>query len=133
MSKKIISSENAPKSTGPYSQAVLYDLKYCLELSGQIGINSKTGNLVDGGIAAETEQTLRNIEAILAEVGWGFENITKCRIYLADMNNYMTVNELYAKKFKKTPPSRIAIAVKSLPLGALVEIECVAAGDKVNK
>ncbi len=131
MEKIIISSDNAPKTTGPFSQAVLCSADYNLELSGQIGINPESGKLVEGGITAETEQTLSNIEAILAEAGWGFENVVKARIYLADMNDYATVNEIYAKKFTQNPPARIALAVKSLPLGALVEIECVAVGEKV--
>ncbi|MCK5061500.1 Rid family detoxifying hydrolase [Candidatus Parcubacteria bacterium] len=133
MDKTIISSNNAPKATGPFSQAVLHSSKYNLELSGQIGINPESGSLTEGGITAETEQTLNNIEAVLSEVGWGFENIIKCRIYLAEMKNYAVVNELYAKKFPINPPSRIALAVKDLPLGALVEIECVAAGDEIKE
>jgi len=133
MEKIIISSNNAPKATGPFSQAVLYDSKYKLELSGQIGIDPDAGKLVEGGITAETQQTLDNIEAVLSETGWGFENVVKSRIYLTDMNDYAIVNELYAKKFSENPPARIALAVKELPLGALVEIECVAAGDEVKK
>lgn len=131
MKKIIISSINAPKATGPFSQAVLYNAEYNLELSGQVGIDPETGKLVEGGIRVETERTLKNIEAVLAEVGWGFENVVKARIYLADMNDYSIVNEIYAKKFQENPPARIALAVKSLPLGALVEIECVATGDKM--
>ena len=133
MNKTIISSPNAPKATGPFSQAVLDNFKYKLELSGQIGIDSESGSLVEGGITTETEQTLNNIEAVLKEVGWGFENIIKARIYLADIKDYAQVNEIYAKKFPEQPPSRIALAVKDLPLGALVEIECIAAGNEINE
>lgn len=131
--KNIISSNNAPKATGPFSQAILHDNKYSLELSGQIGIDPKNGKLVDGGITEETKQTLSNIKAVLSEVGWDFENIIKSRIYLADMKDYLVVNELYAEKFSDNPPARIALAVKNLPLGALVEIECSAVGDNIKE
>jgi 2-iminobutanoate/2-iminopropanoate deaminase len=131
--KKVISSNNAPKATGPFSQAILFDKQYSLELSGQIGIDPKNGNLVEGGITEETKQTLSNIKAVLSEVGWDFKNVVKSRIYLADMKDYSTVNELYAEMFSDNPPARIALAVKDLPLGALVEIECSAAGDSIKE
>lgn len=130
--KKIIHSDKAPKATGLLSQAVLHDFKFTLEVSGQIGINPQIGKLVEGGIGPQTEQTLANIQAVLSSIGWGFENIIKARIYLADMADYQTVNEIYAKKFPNDPPARIALAVKQLPLGALVEIECTAAGDNIS-
>ncbi len=132
MAKQIIRSDKAPKATGPFSQAVLHDFKYTLELSGQIGINPQIGKLVDGGIVPQTEQTLANIQGVLSNIGWKFENIVKTRIYLSDMADYQTVNEIYSKKFPNDPPARIALAVKQLPLGALVEIECTAAGDTVS-
>jgi len=129
--KKTISSKNAPRATGPFSQAILFDEKYTMELSGQIGIDPQTGKLVEGGIEAEAEQIMKNIGAVLAEADWGYENIVKARIYLVDMNDYGLVNEIYGKFFQSNPPARIALAVKQLPLGALVEIECVAVGDKI--
>ena len=130
--KKIIHSDKAPKATGLLSQAVLHDFKFTLEVSGQIGINPQIGKLVEGGIGPQTEQTLANIQAVLSNIGWGFENIIKARIYLADMADYQTVNEIYVKKFPSDPPARIALAVKQLPLGALIEIECTAAGDNIS-
>jgi 2-iminobutanoate/2-iminopropanoate deaminase len=130
--KKIITSENAPKAKGLLSPAILYDSKYTLELSGQIGINPHDGKLVDRGIEAETEQTLKNVGALLSEVGWNFKNVVKVRIFLADMKDYSVVNIIYMKYFTEELPTRIALAVKELPLGALVEIECVAVGDKVT-
>ena len=129
--KKTISSENAPKAKGLLSPAILYSSKYTMELSGQIGINPQEGKLVDGGIEAETEQTLKNIRALLSEVGWNFKNIVKVRIFLADMKDYSVVNNICTKYFTEELPTRIALAVKELPLGALVEIECVAVGDEV--
>lgn len=127
--KKIITSENAPKANGLLSQAIFYDSKYTMEFSGQVGINPKDGKLVDGGIEAETEQTFKNIGALLSEVGWNYKNILKVRIFLSDMKDYATVNKIYMKYFIGEMPTRIALAVKELPLGALVEIECVAVGD----
>ena len=131
--KKIVSTSNAPAAPTLLSQAILDSSKYRLEISGQIGLNPVVGKLVEGGIEAETIQTLKNVEAILAEVGWTFEHITKVRIYLVDMADYAKVNEVYATKFKTNLPTRITLAVKSLPLGALVEIESVAAGDEVTE
>lgn len=72
------------------------------------------------------------MEGIISELGWTLENLTKVRIYLVDMADYKKVNEVYATKFTKNPPARIAIAVRALPLGALIEIECVAAGDEIS-
>lgn len=131
MKKVIISSENAPKAANFFSQAVLTTNKYTLELSGQIGLDPKTGNLVEGGVREQTERTFCNIEAILFEVGWNFENITKTRVYLTSMSDYQAMNEVYASKFQGNAPARTAVAVKELPLGALVEIECCAEGDEV--
>ena len=130
--KKIIVSKKAPKATGPFSQAILHDMKLQLELSGQVGIKPQDGKLIDGGIKAEAIQALTNIGAILAEVGWDFSNVIKMRIFLTDMRDYQAVNEIYATYFQTNPPARVTLAVKQLPLGALVEIECVAAGNEVS-
>ena len=131
--KKIVSSSNAPAVPPFLSQPFLDSQNFLLEISGQVGLDPAIGKLVEGGIEAETKQALENIEAILAEVGWTFENVTKVRIYLTDMADYAKVNEVYATKFKTDLPTRIALAVKSLPLGALVEVECAAAGDEANE
>ena len=129
--KKIIATTKAPVATPLFSQAILESSKYRLEISGQIGLDGNN-KLVDGGIEAQTKQTLQNVEGILSELGWTLENLTKVRIYLVDMADYAKVNEAYGTKFTKNPPARIAIAVKALPLGALIEIECVAAGDEIS-
>ena len=84
---------------------------------------------MDGGVGPETEQVMTNIKAILEEAGWSFNNIVKARIFLTDMTDYKVVNEIYAKNFTSEPPARVTVAVKQLPLGALVEIECTAAGE----
>ncbi|MCX6741057.1 MAG: Rid family detoxifying hydrolase [Candidatus Parcubacteria bacterium] len=130
--KKIIATTKAPAATPLFSQAILESSKYRLEISGQIGLD-ENGKLIDGGIEAQTRQALQNVEGIVSELGWTLENLTKVRIYLVDMADYAKVNEFYATKFTKNPPARIAIAVKALPMGALIEIECVAAGDEILK
>jgi len=129
MKKQIIDTNEAPKAASFFSQAVLTNHPYLLELSGQIGLNPETMKLVDGGVKAETEQIFKNIQAILKSVGWSLDNITKVRVYLTNMNDYQAMNEVYAQKFIKKAPARVAIAVKELPLGAKVEIECNASGN----
>ena len=131
--KTIISSPLAPKAVGPYSQAILFNSKYQMELSGQIGVNPQIGKLVEGGIEAETEQVFENIKNVLSEVGWTLKNVVKVRVFLADMKDYATVNGIYAKHFTEEYPARVALAVKQLPIGALIEIECTAVGDEVKK
>ena len=129
MGKQSINSEKAPSTKGfPLSHAIIHNLEYTMEISGQIGLDPKTMKLVEGGIEAQTIQALKNIEGILSEVGWDFGNIIKVRIFVTDMKNYQKVNEIYAKKFIKDLPARAVLGVKELPLGALVEIECTAAG-----
>jgi 2-iminobutanoate/2-iminopropanoate deaminase len=123
--KKIIPSGNLP-----YSKAVIHDLKYSMELAGQVGINP-SGKLVEG-IENQTIQTMENIGKILAEVGWDFSSIIKVRIYLSDMADYDLVNKVYRNYFSGDYPARVALAVKGLPLGALIEIECTAASDAIK-
>ncbi len=124
MVKKIISAGSLP-----FSKAIVHNFEYTMELSGQVGIDPKTGKLVEG-IEKQTHQTLENMKKILEEIGWGFENIIKVRIYLTDMNDYTIVNDIYKKFFSSDYPARVALAVKDLPLGALIEIECTAAGNE---
>jgi len=131
MNKIVVSSKNAPKTASFFSQAVLTNNKYRLEISGQIGMDPQTKKLVKGGVNTQTEQIFNNIEAILSELGWTFENITKTRIFLTSMTDYEEMNAIYAKKFGETPPSRITVAVKELPLRALIEIECIAEGSRI--
>ena len=133
MKKIAISSNKAPKAASFFSQGVLTANKFCLELSGQIGLDPQTSKLVEGGVSDQTEQIFRNIDGILSELGWTFDNITKTRVFLTSMSDYQDMNEVYAKKFGDIPPARVAVAVKELPLGAAVEIECVAEGEKVSE
>jgi len=121
---KQITSANAPKAVGPYSHAVEHN--GLIELSGQIGVDPKTGLLVKGGIELETEQAFLNIRAILIDAGASMENVIKTRVYLTDMEDYETMNSVYSDHFLGIPPARVALAVRALPLNAKVEIECTA-------
>lgn len=122
--KKIIHSENAPKAIGPYSQAV--EANGMLFISGQLPVDPATGKVPEG-IAAQTEQSLKNVEAILKEAGYTFDNVVKTTCLLSDIANFKPMNEVYAKYYTKDCPARAAFAVKDLPMGVLVEIETIAA------
>jgi 2-iminobutanoate/2-iminopropanoate deaminase len=123
MAKKIIKSAG----TLPYSDAVLFDGKQIMELSGKLGIDPRTGKLAVG-IEEQTAKAMEGMISTLNEAGWEIGNVVKVRVYLTDMENYAKMNEVYGRYFKKDYPARVALAVNGLPLGALVEIECVACG-----
>ncbi len=123
--KKEIRSTNAPAAIGPYSQAI--EANGMVFVSGQIPVNPVTGEIVDGGIKAQTTQSFDNIRAILIEAGLGMEHVVKATVFLADINDFAAMNEVYESRFTGTYPARSAFAVKSLPKGALVEIEVIAA------
>lgn len=122
--KKVIHSDKAPKAIGPYSQAI--EANGMLFISGQLPVNPETGTVPEG-IAAQTEQSLKNMEAILKEAGYGFENVVKTTCLLSDIANFKPMNEVYATHFTTDCPARAAYAVKDLPMGVLVEIEAIAA------
>jgi len=118
-----IHTYKAPKAVGPYSQAVVSgDTIYC---SGQIGTDPKIGKLVIG-IKDQTKQVLSNLQEVLKEAGSDKGKVLKTTIYLADMNDYATVNEIYGEFFKEHKPARATVQVARLPLDCLVEIDCVA-------
>jgi len=122
--KKVISTENAPQAVGPYSQAVwANDLLF---ISGQIPVNPQTGKFVSDDVKEQTKQVFKNIGAILQKAGLGYENIVKATVFLADMNDFAAMNEVYASFFSKDFPARAAFQVVKLPLGAKVEIEAIA-------
>lgn len=122
--KKVINTNQAPAAIGPYSQAIkVGNLVYT---SGQIPINPATGNFVEGGIKEQTRQSLTNIKAILEETGLSMNNVVKTTVFLADMNDFADMNSVYAEFFSEPYPARSAVAVKTMPKGALVEIEVVA-------
>ena len=120
-----ISTKAAPAAIGPYSQAI--KVGNFVYTSGQIPIDPATGSFAEGGIKEQTRQSLQNIKAILEEAGLTMENVVKTTVFMADMNDFADMNAVYAEFFAEPYPARSAVAVKTLPKGALVEIEVVAA------
>lgn len=124
--KEIIRTDNAPRAIGPYSQAI--KAGSFIFTAGQIGIDPKTGSVVEGGIEAETEQVLRNIQAILEAAGSSLDRVVKTTVYLADMGEFAQMNQVYERFFKENPPARSTVEAK-LPKGVRVEIEAIATVD----
>ena len=122
--KQAISTPNAPAAIGPYSQAI--DANGIVFVSGQLPINPATGQFAEGGIGELTRQSLTNIRNILAEAGLTMDNVVKTSVFLADMADFAGMNAVYAEFFPGTAPARSAVAVKTLPKDARVEIECIA-------
>lgn len=122
--KKVISTPKAPAAVGPYSQAI--EANNMLFVSGQLPINPATGKIEAVDIVSETHQVMKNVSAILEAAGLTLDNVVKTTVYLSDMNNFAVMNEVYKHYFKSDYPARAAFAVKGLPLGALVEMECIA-------
>lgn len=127
MKKNIIASDTAPQAIGAYSQAVLVEGARLLFVSGQLGMDPESTELVAGGVEAEAAQAMKNLGAIIKAAGGGFGSIVKATIFLVDINDFAAVNEVYASCFSSDPPARAAFAVAALPRGARVEIEAVAA------
>ena len=123
--KQVISTKKAPAAIGPYSQAIqVGNLVYT---SGQIPIDPATGTFVEGAIKEQTRQSLTNVKAILEEAGLSMSNVVKTTVFMADMNDFADMNAVYAEFFSEPYPARSAVAVKTLPKSALVEIEVIAA------
>jgi 2-iminobutanoate/2-iminopropanoate deaminase len=122
--KKVIATTAAPGAIGPYSQAI--DTGTFVYASGQLPINPSTGEMPEG-ITAQTAQSLANVKAILAEAGLSLDNVVKTTVFLADMADFAAMNAVYADNFAAPYPARSAVAVKTLPKNALVEIEVIAA------
>ena len=123
--KRIINSKNAPAAIGPYSQAV--EANGTLYISGQLPINPEVGKIEATDIASQTEQSFANIHAILTEAGYSFGDVVKSTVFLSDIADFAGMNEVYKKYYQTECPARSAFAVKALPMGALVEIETIAA------
>jgi len=122
--KKIISTSDAPAAVGPYSQGVrVGSTIYC---AGQIPLDPKTSQIVAGGIDVQTRRVLDNITAVLKAEGLSFENIVKTTIFLIDLADFQTVNDIYGSYFQQAPPARSTVQVAALPKGARVEIEAIA-------
>ncbi len=119
-----VSTPDAPRAIGPYSQATRAN--GLLFTSGQVGFDPATGELVDGGIAEQTERVLQNIRAILEAAGLDFSSVTKTTVYLVDMADFAAMNAVYARAFGDHRPARSTVAVAALPRGARVEIDAVA-------
>ena len=129
--KSALHVEDAPKALGPYSQAQVVRLHGGQKLvytSGQVGIDPRTGELVPGGIREQTQRVLENLAAVLRGAGLGLGDVVKTTVFLSDMQDFATMNEVYGSAFASAPPARTTIAAAGLPKGASVEIECVAVG-----
>lgn len=128
MSLKKIMTDEAPAAIGPYSQAIVVEGNRSLVfVSGQLPIDPKTGELIQGDITALTKQTLDNIEAILIASSSSLHNVVKTEVFLTDLNDFKGMNEEYAKRFNpQAPPSRQTIQVAALPKGSALEISCIA-------
>lgn len=125
---KALHSLQAPKALGPYSQAIVAG--GFVFASGQVPIDPKTGEFVEGGIMEQTKQALTNVSHVLAEAGIDLTHVVKTTVFLSDMNNFGAMNEVYSTFFKEPFPARSAVAVKTLPKDALVEVEVVATLEK---
>ncbi len=122
--KKVIKTKNAPNPVGPYSQAIEFNgMLFC---SGQISIVPATDEIITGDIEKQTRQVISNIDAVLSEAGYTWNNIVKTTIFLTDMNDFSKVNAIYAEKFKELPPARSTVQVAALPKNVNVEIEITA-------
>lgn len=122
--RKVLSTELAPAAIGPYSQGIETE-KYVFT-SGQIPIDPRTGKIAAETIEAQTEQVMHNLKTILAESGVGMDRIVKTTCYLTDMGDFAAFNAVYAKSFLENPPARSCVQVAALPMGAKVEVECIA-------
>jgi 2-iminobutanoate/2-iminopropanoate deaminase len=122
--RKVIETEKAPRAVGPYSQAIT--AAGLVWASGQIALDPASGELVAGGIAAETTQVMKNLGAVLQAAGSGMSRIVKATVYLTDLGDFEAVNEVYASFFDGSPPARVCIQVSRLPKGARVEVDAVA-------
>ncbi|HET7499092.1 MAG TPA: RidA family protein [Candidatus Eisenbacteria bacterium] len=124
MSHGVLKTNDAPAAIGPYVQGRSGNLSgRWIITSGQIGLDPKTGNMVGGGVAAETERVLANLRAVLESGGASFADVVKTTVYLADMDEFAAMNEVYARAFSDPMPARSTVAVKRLPKDARVEIE----------
>jgi 2-iminobutanoate/2-iminopropanoate deaminase len=124
VSRRTVTSEGAPRALGPYAQAVVAgNLVFC---AGQVGIDPATGALVPGGVAAETARVCENLAAVLVAAGLGLGAVVKTTVYVVDLGDFATVNEVYGRYFPAPHPARATVQVAALPAGARVEIEAIA-------
>jgi 2-iminobutanoate/2-iminopropanoate deaminase len=122
--REVIAADKAPKAIGPYSQAIRVDAT--VFTAGQVAIDPATGKLVEGDVSAQTRQVLANLAAVLEAAGTSLAHVVKTTVFLANMDDFVAMNQVYAEAFSEKPPARSTVQVARLPLGALVEIEAVA-------
>ncbi len=127
MPRQPVHSDSAPKAIGPYSQAVQVDAGKMLFLSGQIPLDPKSGQLVQGDAAVQTERVMENLKAVLAAAGLDFSHVVRCGLFLTDLADFTRVNEVYGRYFTGAPPARATVQVAGLPHGVRVEIDAMAA------
>ncbi len=120
-----VKTDNAPAAIGPYSQAIVAN--GFLFSAGQIALDPATGQMVDGGITPQTERVMKNLESVLAAAGLGWQNVVRTTVYLHDMADFPTVNEIYSRSIGDARPARSTVQVTALPRGSLVEIDLIAA------
>jgi 2-iminobutanoate/2-iminopropanoate deaminase len=124
--RESIKTTNAPQAIGPYSQAIKSPASATVFTAGQLGIDPQSGNLVEGGIAAQTSQALKNIRSILQAAGASMDDIVKTTVFMQDLKDFGPMNEVYAEFFHSLPPARSTVEVARLPKNGLVEIEAIA-------
>lgn len=130
MNRETISTDQAPAAIGPYSQGVLVAGGKTLYVSGQIPLSPSSGELVGGDdVRAQTEQVMRNLNGVLGAAGMDFSHVVRATIFLADLGDFATVNEVYASRFGDEPPARACVEVSRLPKDVRVEIDCIAVTD----
>ncbi len=130
MSKKVIRTDKAPAPVGPYNQAIATSGQM-LFIAGQVPLDPQSGNIVGGDITAQTQQVMTNIEAILTEAGANWNDVVKTSVFLTDLANFSSMNQVYAEYFvEDTAPARACVEVSRLPKDVLVEIECIAVIDR---
>ncbi len=124
MERRVIASDKAPQALGPYSQAIRSgELIFC---AGQTPLDPATGKLVEGGIQAQTRRALENLSAVLEAAGSSLGRVVKTTVFLTNLDDFRAMNETYAEFFPSAPPARSTVQVSRLPVGAAVEIECIA-------
>lgn len=126
MARKAIHSDDAPQAIGPYSQAIQVEAGKMTFLSGQIPLNPKTMEMVQGDAATQAEQVMQNLKAVLAASGLDFSHVVRCTIFLTDLADFAKVNEVYGRYFPSNPPARATVQVAALPRGSKVEIDAIA-------
>ena len=126
MSKTVVHTNRAPEPVGPYNQGIVTDASKFFFSAGQIGFDPETNTFVNSDLKSQTEQALKNLEAILQEAGFCWEDVVKVTVYLKNMDDFNAFNEIYKNFFQQIPPARSVVEVSRLPKNALVEIECIA-------